>query len=113
MLPNGPPHFPWDKVDDLKELKEFADNLELSFGSINSNTFQDQPGQTHSYKFGSLTNVSKEVRNQAIKHNVECIEWGKVLGSDSLTVWIGDGSNLPGQQHFTNVERYLDSCADL
>ena len=108
------PHFPWDKVDDLKELKEFADNLELSFGSINSNTFQDQPGQTHSYKFGSLTNVSKEVRNQAIKHNVECIEWGKVLGSDSLTVWIGDGSNLPGQQHFTHaLERYLDSCSQI
>lgn len=108
------PHFPWDKVDDFKELKDYADNLELSFASINSNTFQDQSGQLHSYKFGSLSNVSKEIRNQAIEHNIECIKWGQILGSESLTVWVGDGSNLPGQQHFSNaLERYLESTHEI
>jgi L-rhamnose isomerase/sugar isomerase len=108
------PHFPWDKVDDFSELREYADSLNLSFGSINSNTFQDQPNQPHSYKFGSLSNISKDIRDQAVQHNIDCINWGKILGSESLTVWVGDGSNYPGQQHLTNaLERYLESSHQI
>jgi L-rhamnose isomerase/sugar isomerase len=112
--PNVSPHFPWDKVDNLNELKEHADNLGLAFDAVNSNTFQDQPGQAHSYKFGSLSNTSQAVREQAIELNIECIEWGKVLGAKALTVWVGDGSNFPGQQHFVrSLERYLDSARKI
>lgn len=108
--PRVSPHFPWDKVDDFNELREHASSLGLSFDSVNSNTFQDQPGQDLSYKFGSLSHTDAEVRAQAVAHNIECIEWGRLLGSQSLTVWIGDGSNFPGQQHFVHsLERYLDS----
>ena len=49
-------------------------------------------------------------RQQAIEHNIECIEIGKAIGSKALTVWIGDGSNFPGQSNFTRqFERYLDA----
>ena len=94
-------HIPWDKVEDLKGLKERGHQLGLAFDAMNSNTFQDQPGQAHSYKFGSLSNMNKATRQQAIDHNIECIEIGKVLGSKALTVWVGDGSNFPGQSNFT------------
>jgi L-rhamnose isomerase/sugar isomerase len=67
---------------------------------MNSNTFQDQPGQPHSYKFGSLQHVRKEVRRQAIEHNLEVIRYGVELGSSSLTVWLADGSCFPGQLNF-------------
>jgi L-rhamnose isomerase/sugar isomerase len=108
------PHFPWDRVDDFKELRERADSLGLGFDSINSNTFQDQPGQSLSYKFGSLTHTDAAVREQAVAHNLECIEWGKTLGSRSLTVWIGDGSNFAGQSHFQRqLERYLESMRKI
>jgi len=108
------PHFPWDKVDDFSELKQFSDSLGLGWDSINSNTFQDQQDQQHSYKYGSITNTDKATREQAIAHNLECIEWGKTLGSNTLTVWIGDGSNHPGQQHFQRTfERYLDSAKSI
>lgn len=108
------PHFPWDKVDDFSELRQHADSLGLGFDSINSNTFQDQPGQPLSYKYGSLTHTDKAVRDQAIAHNLECIEWGKTLGSNSLTVWIGDGSNFAGQSHFQRqLERYLESTREI
>ena len=60
------PHFPWDKVDDFTELKQFSDDLNLSWDSINSNTFQDQPGQEHSFKYGSLSNTSAASRELAI-----------------------------------------------
>lgn len=111
---NVSPHFPWDRVDDFTELKGVADNLGLAFDAINSNTFQDQPGQPLSYKFGSLTHTDEAVRAQAIEHNLECIEWGKQLGSNALTVWIGDGTNFAGQAHFQRqLERYLESTKHI
>ena len=102
-------HIPWDKADP-KELKAKADTLGLNFDAMNSNTFSDQPDQAHSYKFGSLSHVDAGTRQQAIEHNIECIEIGSALGSKALTVWVGDGSNFPGQSNFTrSFERYLDS----
>lgn len=103
-------HIPWDKVDDLGELKQRGEALGLGFDAMNSNTFQDQDGQAHSYKYGSLSHTDAATRQQAVDHNIECIEIGKALGSKALTVWIGDGSNFPGQSHFTRqFERYLDA----
>lgn len=108
------PHFPWDKVDDFSELKDFSDSLALQWDSINSNTFQDQEKQTLSYKFGSLSHTDKATREQAIAHNLQCIDWGQQLGSSRITVWVGDGSNHPGQQHFQkSFERYLDSARSI
>lgn len=104
-------HIPWDRPDDPKALLEYAQARNLAFDAMNSNTFQDQADQAYSYKYGSLTHTSEAVRQQAIEHNVEVVELGKKLGSKALTVWIGDGSNFPGQQHFRNsFAHYLDSA---
>ena len=106
-------HIPWDKSDP-RELKAKGDALGLGFDAMNSNTFSDAPGQTHSYKFGSLSHVDAATRAQAVEHNIECIEIGKAIGSKALTVWIGDGSNFPGQTNFTKAfERYLAAMADI
>ena len=107
-------HIPWDKPDNVATLRQFAQDRGLTFDAMNSNTFQDQPGQKLSYKFGSLTHPDKAVRRQAIEHNLECIEIGKALGSKAHTVWIGDGGNFPGQQHFRRaLERYLESTREI
>jgi L-rhamnose isomerase/sugar isomerase len=107
-------HIPWDKPDDGAKLREFAAARGLSFDAMNSNTFQDQPGQKHSYKFGSLTHPDAEVRAQAVTHNLECIQIGETLGSKAHTVWIGDGGNFPGQQHLRHtLERYLESMREI
>ncbi|HEV7691699.1 MAG TPA: TIM barrel protein [Hyphomonadaceae bacterium] len=112
--PRVSPHFPWDKVSDPKALRQRADALGLGFDAVNSNTFQDQPGQKLSYKNGSLTHTDAAVRTQAVEHNTECIELGVALGSKAITVWIGDGTNFPGQQSLTNqFDRYLDSLARI
>ncbi len=108
------PHFPWDTVSDFSELKEKADEYGIKWVSVNSNTFQDQVGQTASYKYGSLSNTQKASRELAIAHNLDCIEYGRKLGAKSLTVWVGDGSNHPGQQHFQRAfERYLSSMEEI
>ena len=107
-------HIPWDKPDNPADLREFARARGLTFDAMNSNTFQDQVGQRLSYKFGSLTHPDPAVRRQAIDHNLECIEFGKVLGSKAHTVWIGDGGNFPGQMHFRRaLERYLESAREI
>jgi len=110
VTPTVSPHFPWDKVADYNALRQEAARHELGFDAVNSNTFQDQRGQRHSYKFGSLTHVDKTTRMQAVEHNLECIEIGRQLGSTALTVWIADGSNFPGQSNLNAAfDRYMDS----
>jgi L-rhamnose isomerase / sugar isomerase len=93
-------HIPWDIPDDPEAIKQKAESLNIRFDAVNSNTFQDQPGQKHSYKYGSLCHTDKAARNQAIKHNIEVIKYGELLGSKGITVWLADGSNFPGQQNF-------------
>ncbi|MFC3074737.1 L-rhamnose catabolism isomerase [Shinella pollutisoli] len=103
-------HIPWDKVADIPALRQKGETLGLGFDAMNSNTFSDAPQQEHSYKFGSLSHANAATRRQAVEHNLECIEIGKALGSKALTVWIGDGTNFPGQADFTkSFERYLDA----
>jgi len=107
-------HLPWDATDDLDGLLQHARKLELGFDAVNSNTFQDRPGQKNSYRYGSLTHTDGAVRAQAVAHNLECIAAGMALGSKALTLWIGDGANFPGQQHSARAfERYLESAARI
>ncbi len=114
VTPRVSPHFPWDKVSDYAALREEAAGLGLGFDAVNSNTFQDQPGQAHSYNTGSLSSTVEATRQQAVEHNIECIEIGEALGSTDLTVWVGDGTNFPGQQDLgRSLDRYLEAAAQV
>lgn len=114
VTPRVSPHFPWDKVSDYSALKDEAEEYGLSFDAVNSNTFQDQLEQQQSYCSGSLSANDPAVRAQAVAHNIECIEIGRKLGSNALTVWVGDGTNFPGQQDFgRSYDRYLASAAQI
>lgn len=107
-------HIPWDIPKDYTAIKKLAADLGLKFDAVNSNTFQDQPGQTHSYKFGSLQHVNKATRQQAIDHNIEVIRHGVELGSESLTVWLADGSCFPGQLNFRKAfQNTLESLEQI
>ncbi|HEV2354790.1 MAG TPA: sugar isomerase, partial [Puia sp.] len=99
-------HIPWDVPEDPAAVRAAASYHGLKFDAMNSNTFQDQPGQEHSYKFGSLQHVRPEVRRQAVRHNIEVIRHGVELGSTSLTVWLADGSCFPGQLNFREAFRH-------
>ncbi|MFK7981244.1 MAG: TIM barrel protein [Saprospiraceae bacterium] len=98
-------HIPWDIPKDAKAIKQRAKAHGLVFDAVNSNTFQDQANQAHSYKFGSLCHTDKAVRQQAIDHNLEVIEYGKALGSTSITVWLADGTAFPGQHNFRQAHQ--------
>lgn len=107
-------HIPWDTADNTNAIKALAAQHGLRFDAMNSNTFQDQPEQAQSYKFGSLQHVDKAVRKQAIEHNIEVIRQGVELGSKALTVWLADGSCFPGQLNFRKAfQNTLESLREI
>ncbi|MDR9365597.1 MAG: TIM barrel protein [Balneolaceae bacterium] len=107
-------HIPWDTPGDAAAINKLAEDLNITFDAVNSNTFQDQPNQEYSYKFGSLSHTDAKVRKQAIDHNIEVIKYGEALGSKALTVWLADGSVFPGQQNFRKaLERTHQSLKEI
>ncbi|HEY0273201.1 MAG TPA: TIM barrel protein, partial [Chitinophaga sp.] len=107
-------HIPWDVPQNHAAIRTLAAQHGLGFDAVNSNTFQDQPGQAHSYKFGSLQHVDKAVRKQAVAHNIEVIRQGEALGSRALSVWLSDGSCFPGQLNFRKAfQNTLESLQEI
>jgi L-rhamnose isomerase / sugar isomerase len=95
-------HIPWDRVDDFSALTAFARERGVRIGGINSNTFQDED-----YKLGSLCHPSATVRRKAIDGILECCDIARQTGSNIVKVWLGDGTNYPGQDDFRARRRRL------
>ena len=107
-------HIPWDIPENTANIKALAAQHDIRFDAVNSNTFQDQPGQPLSYKFGSLHHTDKAVRRQAVEHNIEVIKYGVELGSTALSLWLADGSCFPGQLNFRGAfKRTLESLQEI
>ncbi|VDG77190.1 xylose isomerase [Actinobaculum suis] len=96
-------HIPWDLVDDYEDLQNYAKEQGVSIGTINSNVFQDD-----AYKFGSLTNSDESVRQKAVDAHRKCIDVMNKTGSSTLKIWLGDGTNYPGQD---SMRRRQDTLA--
>ncbi|MCD9622409.1 TIM barrel protein [Rhabdothermincola salaria] len=107
-------HVPWDRPAEPVALREHAASLGLRFDAMNSNTFQDNPSTTRegaiTYKYGSMSASSESVRAAAVEHNLEVIALGDALGSTGLTVWLGDGTNHPGQADFRTQFDRVATC---
>lgn len=92
VAPSVALHIPWDAVEDYAELRAFAATLGLRLGAINPNLFQDP-----TYKLGSFCNPDGRVRRASIDHLLACIEIAGQTGSESISLWLADGTNYPGQ----------------
>ena len=107
-------HIPWDVPQEPEAARQMAAELGLGFDAVNSNTFQDQPGQALSYKLGSFSHTDAAVRRQAVEHNLFAIEIGKQLGSNAITIWLADGSSYPGQMSLRrSFDRVLACLQDV
>jgi L-rhamnose isomerase/sugar isomerase len=92
ICPSVAIHIPWDKDDDWQAVRAYADHLGLRIGAVNPNLFQDDE-----YRLGSLCHVNSQVRRRAVDHVLECIKIAKEVGSDTISLWLADGTNYPGQ----------------
>jgi len=109
LAPRVALHIPWDKVDDYAALGRYAEDLGVSLGTVNSNTFQDDV-----YKFGSLTHLDPAVRRKAIDHHFECLEIMAATGSRDLKIWLADGTNYAGQGDMRDrQDRLAESLATI
>ena len=107
-------HIPWDIPEDPLAIRQLAKELGLRFDAVNSNTFQDQPDQKYSYRYGSLCHINKAVRDQAIAHNLEVVKYGVELGTNVLSVWLSDGAIFPGQHNIRKaLQRTLASLQEI
>lgn len=96
-------HIPWDMTDNWHALLEYSLSLGIKPGAINPNLFQDS-----NYKLGSLGNPDKKVREKAINHILDCIDIAKALKSKDISLWLGDGTNFPGQDDIRERKHRLE-----
>jgi L-rhamnose isomerase / sugar isomerase len=96
-LPNG--------VQDAAEVRALEKRFGIRSGSINPNLFQDQE-----YKYGSLCNPERSVRERALGHLFESIAIAKALGSRDISLWMADGSNYPGTQSIRKRIGWLEEA---
>jgi L-rhamnose isomerase/sugar isomerase len=102
-------HFPWDAVDDLGALRSHAAQLDLSFGAVNPNLFQDPD-----YRLGSIANPDAAIRRKALEHLLECVQIATELGSSAQSLWLADGTNYPGQDDLpARHERIVECLGEL
>jgi L-rhamnose isomerase/sugar isomerase len=102
-------HYPWDKTDDYGHMRDFAAELGVELGTLNSNTFQDEE-----YKYGSVTHSDPKTRQRAIDHHFECIDIMHKTGSRDLKIWLADGTNYPGQDDMRGrQDRLADSLQQI
>ena len=105
LAPSVALHIPWDRVADYGALRRHAEDLGVTLGTINSNTFQDED-----YKFGALTHHDDRIRQKAVDHHFACIDVMDATGSRDLKVWLAEGSNYPGQNDMrSRQDRLHDS----
>ena len=105
VCPSVAIHIPWDRVDDYSELKEHASSLGVAIGAVNPNLFQEEE-----YRLGSVCHPDPAVRRKATDHLLECVEIGREVGSDVLSLWFADGTNYPGQDSFVERRHRMLEC---
>ncbi len=64
----------------------------VRLGAINPNLFGPDE-----YRLGSLCSPDAGVRARALEHCRECVAIAQEVGSTSLSLWLADGTNYPGQ----------------
>jgi L-rhamnose isomerase/sugar isomerase len=57
-----------------------------------------------------MCHTDPRVRELAVAHNKAVVEMGIALGSTSLTVWLADGTNHPGQASFRGQFERVAEC---
>ncbi len=94
-------HFPWDgnSKADVRALRKSLKGAGITAGSVNANLFtpRNKGPLDATLRFGSLTHPDEKVRRASVRHCLDCIDYMDILGSDTLVLWLPDGTNSPGQ----------------
>jgi len=98
-------HVLWDAVPDWADLGKHAVREGIRIGAINPNLFTEPQ-----YKFGSICNADARVRKQAVENMKACVDIGREVGSNILSLWFADGTNYPGQGDFRRRKAWMEAA---
>jgi len=100
-------HVLWDfaEGDEPAAVARLAQKHGVRIGSVNPNLFQDQD-----YKWGSFGNRDPQIRERALQHCFDSVEIMRTTGSETLSLWLADGINYPGQANIRERKHYFEEC---
>jgi L-rhamnose isomerase/sugar isomerase len=102
--------FPRDG-DDCDLIRRHLNEEGLKAGAINSDSCTPREAPLdYRLKWGSLTNPLPEVRQAAIRHQLDCVAIMGKLDSKFLSLWLHDGTNSPGQLSLFEQARLLEDA---
>lgn len=84
------------------ETARLAVEHDIRIGSINPNVFQDQL-----YRLGSFCSPDPAARDAAVKHTLHCVDLMAATDSKTLSMWLADGTNYPGQDNLRKRKHRL------
>ncbi len=107
-------HFPWDGENESEviALGKALTGLGLEAGAVNANFFsmRDDTSLDARLRYGGLISPFDDIREACIGHIHECIEYMRLLKSDTLVLWLPDGTNSPGQMSLYEMSDRLDDA---
>jgi len=111
-------HFPWDGKNktEIRKLKSPLKKAGVAAGSINANLFsiREKGPLNETIRFGSLTHPHEKVRAASVKHCLDCLDYMRILGSNTFVLWLPDGTNSPGQMSmYEQAERLEDTVLQV
>ncbi len=98
-------HVLWDSVPDWSGLQRHATEQGIRIGAINPNLFSEPQ-----YKFGSICSAEAKIRRAAVDNMKACVDIGREVGSNVLSLWFADGTNYPGQGDFRRRKAWMEDC---
>jgi len=98
-------HVLWDTVPEWTDLQRHAVAQGIRIGAINPNLFTEPQ-----YKFGSICAADRAVRRAAVDNMKNCVDIGRAVGSNVLSLWFADGTNYPGQGDFRARKNRMEEC---
>jgi L-rhamnose isomerase / sugar isomerase len=74
----------------------------VAIGAVNPNLFQEDD-----FRLGSLCHPDAAVRRRAVAHVLDCVGIARAVGSRTVSLWLADGTNYPGQDDLRARRRRL------
>jgi len=107
IAPSVALHIPWDRPEnnDYTSMNQYAQQVGIKIGAINSNVFQD-----NAYRLGSVGNPDANTRLKALDHILECCQIMTHTDSDILKLWFADGTNYPGQDSLRGRKHLMEEA---
>jgi len=96
--------------DKITEVKEFLKEHDMVATNMNMNLWTDPK-----WKMGGVTNVKKEIREQALQQALKAIEIAKKLGCGTVNLWPGsDGWDYNFEVNYgKQLEMFVDACITI